>query len=98
MVSEWPKNQKVRESLKDWFKIRMGNGIGIPWDFESRDTNPEILSPTGLKNLWRLDLGQKSLGQSRDKNIWDSEIPSIETTWDFSWDNIGISDYDYGFD
>ena len=51
MVSEWPKNQKVRESLKDWFKIRMGNGIGIPWDFESRDTNPEILSPTGLKNL-----------------------------------------------
>ena len=76
----------------------MGNGTEIPWDFESRDTNPGILNLTGLKYLWRLDLGQKSLGQSRDKNRWDSQIPSFETTWDSSWDNVGISVYDYGFD
>ena len=34
--------------------------------------------------LGRLGLGQISLGQSRDKNLWDSQIPSFGTTWDSS--------------
>ena len=48
------------------------HGICVP-GHESRDL--------GLILLGRLGLGQISLGQSRDKNLWDSQIPSFGTTW-----------------
>ena len=38
----------------------------------------------GLVLLGRLGLEQISLGQSRDKNLWDNQIPSFGTTWDSS--------------
>ena len=44
----------------------------------------------GLILLGRLELGQISLGQSRDKNLWDSQIPSFWTTWDSHWDFMGL--------
>ena len=61
---------------------------------ESRDLGP------GLRLILpgRLGLGQISLGQSRDKNLWDSQIPSFGTTWDsspmgpieISWDSFSM--------
>ena len=45
----------------------MGNGTVFPWDLESRDANPGILSLMRQKSLGRLGVGQISLGQSRYK-------------------------------
>ena len=56
----------------------MDKGTGIPWDL-----CPGIL-------LGRLGLGQISLGQSRDKNLWDSQIRSFGTSWDSSPWNFGV--------
>ena len=57
--------------------------------FASRDLGLGL----GLNLFGRLGLGQISLGQSRDKNLWDSQIPSFGTTWDSSameyWSPIG---------
>ena len=55
------------------------HGIWVP-GHESRDLGPGLR----LILLGRLGLGQISLGQSRDKNLWDSQIPSFGTTWDSS--------------
>ena len=55
------------------------HGICVP-GHESRYLGQGL----GLILLGRLGLGQISLGQSRDKNLWDSQIPSFGTTWDSS--------------
>ena len=47
----------------------MVNWTEIPWGFESRDTNPEILSPTELKSLGRLGLGVISLGPNQSQQF-----------------------------
>ena len=65
------------------FGAGIGNGTGIASDFDSRVTKSGILNPD-LKSLGRLGLGQISLGQSRDKNLWGSQIPSLGTSWDSS--------------
>ena len=68
------------------FGAGIGNGTGIAWDFDSRVTNSGILNPMGHKSLGRLGLGQILLGQSRNKNLWDSKIQSFgqpESHWDF---------------
>ena len=69
------------------------HGICVP-GHESRDLGPGL----GLILLGRLGLGQISLGQSRDKNLWDSQIPSFGTTWasspmgpiGISWDSFSM--------
>ena len=48
---------------------------------------------SGLILLRRLGLGQISLRQSRDSNLWDSQMPSFGTIWDSSpmgfWSSMG---------
>ena len=60
-----------------WAMGLESHGICVP-GHASRDLGPGL----GLILLGRLGLGQISLGQSRDKNLWDSQIPSFGTTWD----------------
>ena len=49
-----------------------------PMGHKSRDLG------LGLGHLGRLGLEQISLEQSRDKNLWDNQIPNCGTTWDSS--------------
>ena len=56
------------------------NGICGP-GHTSRDLGVGL----GLFHLRRLGLGQILLGQSRDRNLWDIQIPSkFGTSWDSS--------------
>ena len=58
------------------------------WDGQ-RDLNPMGFVS---RDLGLILLGQISLGQSRDKNLWDGLIPSFGTTWNSSpMGSIGIS-------
>ena len=74
--------------LQGWAMGLESHGICVP-GHESRDLGPGL----GLILLGRLGLGQISLGQSRDKNLWDSQIPSFGTSWDSSpmgfWSPMG---------
>ena len=78
----------VKPSNQGWAMGRESHGICVP-GHESRDLGPGL----GLILLGRLGLGQISLGQSRDKNLWDSQIPSFGTSWDTSpmgfWSPMG---------
>ena len=64
--------------------IRDGQWDWDPMGFVSRDRNPGTSERLGRTILGRLGLGQILLGQSRDKNLWDSLISSYGTSWDSS--------------
>ena len=74
----------------------MGNGTGMSWDLCPGIQIQGLGSGIGTDSLGRL--GQISLGYSRDKNLWESQIPSFGKTWNSSpmgfWspmEPIGIS-------
>ena len=56
-----------------------------PWDSSPKQSQEFWLSqsrPMGHKSLGLLGLGQKSLGQSRDFQLWDSN-PRDKNPWDW---------------
>ena len=60
--------------------IKDGQWDWDPMEFLSRDLEQGL----GLIIFRRFWLRQISLGQSRDKNLWDSQISSFGVTWDSS--------------